>query len=398
MRLPVFLSAPCISRSELQQLMDVIHQGYREGLASWKVKLSTLQISEEEKQSFYELFQLLIRNMNLIPSDYDQFQRKFVQFIRRQKPLLNNAHMVLSLGMFEEILMGLLLESKIPNIQTCYRWLHSLIITLTLDFFHEKSNDCKKYPSTNPHTNKTSKKESFASLQKSVLRLDELLLTSRSLEELLTDSVRFIAQVADFQRGALFWYSSVTRIVEGIYSYQVDLTQVRRVRAQESNIPGLLSAIHKTRPVYMRDAKVFFPLQYVKQFQLTSLLVTPLHGQNKQPIGFLLLDQNGDHFEPDVEIIQLVESLVSRVCMALRVKLYEHSPAAKESPSFQSLTHREQEILQMISYGYSTKDIGELLYISEHTVAEYAQAVLKKLNAKNRPEAVAKGMRIGVIQ
>jgi len=47
----------------------------------------------------------------------------------------------------------------------------------------------------------------------------------------------------------------------------------------------------------------------------------------------------------------------------------------------------------MIADGHNTKDIASGLHISEHTVAEYVNTVLKKLKAKNRSEAVAIALR-----
>ncbi|MFD1428112.1 DNA-binding CsgD family transcriptional regulator [Kroppenstedtia sanguinis] len=402
MQIPAFLTTPLIPHHELQQLMNTIYSGYPEALANWKVKLSILHGSEEEKRSIHELFQFLMRNIGMLPSQSEEFEKKFLHLLRRRRAVLDNSRVILTLGIFEEIIMGLLWKDPhLSEIHTYYRWLHSLILFLTFSVYQEECTKNTDYsgdgtvpdPAGNPDIH------SMPSLWQTILRFDELLLTSRSLEELLTDSVRFIVENTQYHRGALFWYSSVTRTVEGIYSYQVDLTKVRQVRALESNIPGIAWAIRETRPIYLQDAKLFFPLYYVKQFRLTSLLACTLYGENKQPAGFLLLDQDGEPFDhPDAKGLRLLEFLIARVSMVLRVKLYESTPLSPRPPASKLLTRREQELLQMIAYGYSTKHIGELLHISEHTAAEYAQTTLKKLNAKNRSEAVAKGFRLGIIQ
>lgn len=401
MQIPAFLTTPLIPHHELQQILDTIHSGYREGLANWKVKLSTLHASEEEKRSIHELFQFLIRNISMLPSQSEEFEKKFLHLIRR-RAVLDNGRIILTLGIFEEIIMGLLMKDPhLPEIHTYYRWLHSLILHLTFSVYHQAcaENGGPGDGASPDRIPKSPDIHTLPSLWQTVLRFDELLLTSRSLEDLLTDSVQFIVENTRHRRGALFWYSSVTRTVEGIYSYRVDLTEVRQVRALESNIPGIAWAIRETRPIYLQDAKLFFPLHYVKQFRLTSLLACTLYGENRQPVGFLLLDQDGEPFDPpDSKGFRLLEVLVARVSMVLRVKLYESTPLSPRPPASKLLTRREQELLQMIAYGYSTKHIGEILHISEHTAAEYAQTILRKLNAKNRPEAVAKGFRLGMIQ
>jgi len=48
-----------------------------------------------------------------------------------------------------------------------------------------------------------------------------------------------------------------------------------------------------------------------------------------------------------------------------------------------SISSREQEVLHLIAQEYSTKEIGEILYISYETVHTHRKNLLRKLNAKN---------------
>ncbi len=52
------------------------------------------------------------------------------------------------------------------------------------------------------------------------------------------------------------------------------------------------------------------------------------------------------------------------------------------------LTIREAEILDLIAEGCTNKAIAERLFISEHTVKYHVQNIFRKLNIKNRVEAV----------
>jgi putative two-component system response regulator len=61
------------------------------------------------------------------------------------------------------------------------------------------------------------------------------------------------------------------------------------------------------------------------------------------------------------------------------------------------LTSREQEILRLIAEGLSTEAIAERLHISAHTVRNHSQRVIKKLGAHSRLEAVATGVRTGLL-
>ena len=53
------------------------------------------------------------------------------------------------------------------------------------------------------------------------------------------------------------------------------------------------------------------------------------------------------------------------------------------------LTHREREIMRLISDGLSPKEIAAHLHISSHTVKDHMKNVNRKLHARNGKHAVA---------
>jgi DNA-binding NarL/FixJ family response regulator len=61
------------------------------------------------------------------------------------------------------------------------------------------------------------------------------------------------------------------------------------------------------------------------------------------------------------------------------------------------LTEREVEVLGRIAEGDRNRDIGERLGISEDTVKVHVKRIMDKLGAKDRTQAVAIGIRRGVI-
>jgi NarL family two-component system response regulator YdfI len=63
----------------------------------------------------------------------------------------------------------------------------------------------------------------------------------------------------------------------------------------------------------------------------------------------------------------------------------------------QSLTPREVEVLRLLADGLANKEIAGRLNISDHTAKFHVAAILEKLNAASRAEAVAIGMRSGLI-
>ena len=56
----------------------------------------------------------------------------------------------------------------------------------------------------------------------------------------------------------------------------------------------------------------------------------------------------------------------------------------------EGLSQREEEILQNLSKGYSTKEIAERLSVSVNTVRTHLQHIYEKLHVRSRTEAVAK--------
>jgi DNA-binding NarL/FixJ family response regulator len=61
------------------------------------------------------------------------------------------------------------------------------------------------------------------------------------------------------------------------------------------------------------------------------------------------------------------------------------------------LTEREIEVLRRVAEGDRNRDIGEHLGISEDTVKVHVKRIMDKLGAKDRTQAVAIGVRRGII-
>jgi two-component system nitrate/nitrite response regulator NarL len=62
------------------------------------------------------------------------------------------------------------------------------------------------------------------------------------------------------------------------------------------------------------------------------------------------------------------------------------------------LTPRETEILTLVGEGMSNKAVARRLGISIHTVKFHLEALFAKLDATSRAEAVAKGLRGGILE
>jgi len=65
--------------------------------------------------------------------------------------------------------------------------------------------------------------------------------------------------------------------------------------------------------------------------------------------------------------------------------------------STSNVSNREAEILQMISKGYTVKEIASELYLSEHTIISHKKNLTHKLNAKNCVDMIVKAIRMGLV-
>jgi DNA-binding NarL/FixJ family response regulator len=74
---------------------------------------------------------------------------------------------------------------------------------------------------------------------------------------------------------------------------------------------------------------------------------------------------------------------------------FQNAPTAAMS-KFPTLTAREHEILDLVAAGLSNAQIAERLYLSQKTVRNHVHAVLTKLQAADRAEAIVRARDAGL--
>ncbi|HEX8156497.1 MAG TPA: response regulator transcription factor [Solirubrobacteraceae bacterium] len=80
--------------------------------------------------------------------------------------------------------------------------------------------------------------------------------------------------------------------------------------------------------------------------------------------------------------------------VALGMALFEPTPAPAGGLS---LTGREREVLERIADGATNREIAGALHLSPHTVKEHTSALYRKLDVRNRAEAVQRAQRLGLL-
>ena len=112
--------------------------------------------------------------------------------------------------------------------------------------------------------------------------------------------------------------------------------------------------------------------------------------------GYVLKTRDAEHL---LQAVRLVAGGNMVIDPDLVVTLADELNAAKDSNrTAQSLTDRELEILQLLAFGYTNRDIGKRLFISPDTVKTHLEHIYQKLEATDRTAAVAEAMRRQLIE
>ena len=77
--------------------------------------------------------------------------------------------------------------------------------------------------------------------------------------------------------------------------------------------------------------------------------------------------------------------------------LTDIAPLPQPSAPATPLTLRENEVLQLLAQGMTNKAIALALGITQHTVKFHVNAIMSKLHAQSRTEAVFRAMQLGLI-
>ena len=106
---------------------------------------------------------------------------------------------------------------------------------------------------------------------------------------------------------------------------------------------------------------------------------------------------------PRKELISAIHSVCdggTALESSVASKLMHHMnrrSAKVEEPAIQ-FSKREKQVLGLMASGKTNKDIGSTLFISESTVKFHVHAILSKLDAGNRTEAVSIANQLDLIE
>jgi two-component system, NarL family, response regulator NreC len=114
--------------------------------------------------------------------------------------------------------------------------------------------------------------------------------------------------------------------------------------------------------------------------------------------GYLLKDSAESDLIEAVKAVSQGRAFFSSEISQMLVEDYVHEMRARGvDDSYELLTAREREILQLLAEGNSNKDIASLLNISLFTVETHRRNLQEKLNVRSVAELILYAVRKGVI-
>ena len=115
--------------------------------------------------------------------------------------------------------------------------------------------------------------------------------------------------------------------------------------------------------------------------------------------GFLLKDAPAEELVHAVRVVAAGDALVSPSVMRRLIADFAAQPRRPkaEPVSLDVLTPREREVLRLIARGLSNNEISATLVVAPQTTKTHVGRILRKLNLRDRAQAVVAAYESGLI-
>ncbi len=139
-----------------------------------------------------------------------------------------------------------------------------------------------------------------------------------------------------------------------------------------------------------------------KKHPEVKILVVTMH--NDKEYLYQAISQGADGYflkkDAGTELFSAIEKIRKGkvyVSPSLSGDLTDYWEGIREGVKKSILTNREREVLTLIAAGKSNKEIGDMLYISVHTVERHRANLMEKLNFKKTADLVKYAIEKGYV-
>ena len=174
--------------------------------------------------------------------------------------------------------------------------------------------------------------------------------------------------------------------VAGVEKYRPDVVVMDLTMA---NLNGI-EATRQIREAHPKVSIVVLSMHSDEGYVLRALKAGAL--------GYVLKDSTETDLIAAVRAVYTGKSFFSPGVSKLLVDDYARQlQGRKLEDSYELLTNREREILQLAAEGKSNKEVAALLNISVYTVETHRKNIMEKLNLHGVPELILYAVRKGVV-
>lgn len=182
-----------------------------------------------------------------------------------------------------------------------------------------------------------------------------------------------------------------------IFTYDPTISEVKEAESAEELFEKLKSA-SELPDVVILDINLpgmngVEAIRHIKKID-KEIKVLVLTMYNHEEYLLKALSQGADGYvlkdAPSEELLEAINKVMmgdSILTPSLTKKLFDYHVKQQEREDM-ALTNREKEVLVCLVEGLSNKEIAERLFISDKTVKIHVSKIFKKLNVKNRSQAV----------
>ncbi|RME84742.1 MAG: DNA-binding response regulator [Caldilineae bacterium] len=117
-------------------------------------------------------------------------------------------------------------------------------------------------------------------------------------------------------------------------------------------------------------------------------------------LGYLLKAVSGEELAQAIRTVAaggaLIDPSVTRKVVAEFARM-GHRARTAPAELAEPLSEREEEILRLIAEGCTNREIAQRLFLAEGTVKNYVSAILAKIGARDRTQAVVRAQELGLL-
>ena len=155
------------------------------------------------------------------------------------------------------------------------------------------------------------------------------------------------------------------------------------------NLNGI-EAARRITSAHPRTAVIILSMHSDESYVLRAL--------NAGARGYLLKDSAESDLISAVRVVSEGKAFFSPAISKLLVEDYVRQLRQRGvEDSYELLTPRERELLQLVAEGKTTKEAATVLNLSPHTVDTHRANLMRKLNVNSLPELILYAVRKGVI-